>query len=208
MALTKGPLFSLEASGTIGSAIVFSRWKGRSYARRHAIPANPKSVGQISVRAAMKFLSQRWVDISTADQTTWEERADAANVSPFNAFCSYNLFSHRNFLGLTEAFPPALVSTAPGIPTLVLTGGVRSIQIEITSISPYADLAFRIHRADTSSFTPVWNNCIAFAPNGGPPVVDFVDSPLAPGTYYYQICGMMVDQIVGDYSIEGNAIAT
>jgi len=208
MALTKGPLFSLEASGTIGDAVVFSRWKGRSYARRHAVPANPKSVGQVSVRAAMKFLSQEWVNIAGDDQATWEDRADAANVSPFNAYCSNNLFGHRNFLGLSQVFPPDPTSTPPGVPTLVLTGGVRSIQIEITPGTPIADWGMRIHRSDSAVFTPVWNNCIGFIRSTGAGAVDYVDTPLAPGTYYYQVCGFLVDATVGDYSIEGDETAT
>ena len=208
MALTKGPLFSLEASGTIGNAVVFSRWKGRSYARRHAVPSNPKSVGQVSVRAAMKFLSQLWTSLSPTEQATWEERADAVNVSPFNAYCSYNLFSHRNFLGVTVEFPPALVSTPPTAPTLVLTGGVRSIQIEITPVSSYQDLGFRVHRSDSAVFTPVWNNCIGFVHQEAPDPIDYVDTPLAPGNYYYQVVGLMKDQIIGSYSIEGDETAT
>jgi len=38
-----GPLYSQDASGTIGKAIVFSKWKGRNYVRKHVKPANPQS---------------------------------------------------------------------------------------------------------------------------------------------------------------------
>jgi len=43
MARTTAPLFSLDASGTIAKAITFSKWRGRQYVRRHAIPKNPQS---------------------------------------------------------------------------------------------------------------------------------------------------------------------
>jgi hypothetical protein len=59
MALTKGALFSLEASGQFGKSIVFDR---RGRARQYTIPANPKSGGQgdarqilAAVQAALKI---------------------------------------------------------------------------------------------------------------------------------------------------------
>jgi len=56
MAKTTGPLFSLEASGTIGNTITYSRWKGRPYVRRRVIPVNPMTADQIKVRNAMRVL--------------------------------------------------------------------------------------------------------------------------------------------------------
>jgi hypothetical protein len=47
MAKTKGALFSMEASGKFGSAIVFDK---RGYARKHVTPANPNTAAQQAVR--------------------------------------------------------------------------------------------------------------------------------------------------------------
>jgi len=41
MAKVDGPLFSLEARGKIGQAIVFFPWKGRHAVRRWLKPTNP-----------------------------------------------------------------------------------------------------------------------------------------------------------------------
>ena len=46
MAKVTGPLMSLEASGTIGNALTFSRWVGRPYVRRYTVPGNPQTLGQ------------------------------------------------------------------------------------------------------------------------------------------------------------------
>lgn len=46
MAKVTGPLMSLEASGTIGDALTFSRWVGRPYVRRYTVPANPQTLIQ------------------------------------------------------------------------------------------------------------------------------------------------------------------
>lgn len=46
MAKVTGPLMSLEASGTIGNALTFSRWVGRPYVRRYTVPSNPQTLDQ------------------------------------------------------------------------------------------------------------------------------------------------------------------
>lgn len=56
MAKTTAPLFSLEASGTVGKTITYSRWHGRSYVRRRVIPLNPQSADQVAVRNAMRVM--------------------------------------------------------------------------------------------------------------------------------------------------------
>jgi hypothetical protein len=80
------PLFSLDASGSLGGAIVASKWKGRNYMRRLVIPANPRSGGQTANRALIAFLSQVWAGLTAPNQATWNALAAQGNFSPFNAF--------------------------------------------------------------------------------------------------------------------------
>lgn len=47
MAKVKGGLFSMEASGKLGGALVFDK---RGYVRNYKIPANPQTVDQVAVR--------------------------------------------------------------------------------------------------------------------------------------------------------------
>lgn len=65
MAKVTGPLMSLEASGTIGNALTFSRWVGRPYVRRYTVPANPQTLDQENHR-------NRFSAIGTI--TTWASR--------------------------------------------------------------------------------------------------------------------------------------
>lgn len=58
MAKVDGPLFSLEARGKIGDAIVFFPWKGRHVVRQWLKPTNPKSNLQGYVRAALKAIGK------------------------------------------------------------------------------------------------------------------------------------------------------
>lgn len=65
MAKVTGPLMSLEASGTIGNALTFSRWVGRPYVRRYTVPGNPQTMGQENHR-------NRFSAVGTI--TTWASR--------------------------------------------------------------------------------------------------------------------------------------
>lgn len=105
MAVVKGPLFSLDASGSVAGAITFSKWKGRAYVRQRVIPSNPKSAAQTGRRAMMRFLAQRWAAIGTADQASWQDIADQLTASPFNAYISKGMEEWHNWLYPSESFP-------------------------------------------------------------------------------------------------------
>ena len=58
MAKVDGPLFSLEARGKIGDAIVFFPWKGRHAVRRWLKPTNPRDVDQKLIRQKLASVGQ------------------------------------------------------------------------------------------------------------------------------------------------------
>lgn len=53
MAKVTAPLLSLDASGSVGNAMVFSKWKGRNYVRVLVTPKNLQSEGQAEVRTIL-----------------------------------------------------------------------------------------------------------------------------------------------------------
>jgi len=59
MATVDGPLFSLEARGKVGDAVVFFPWKGRHVVRQWLKPTNPESSLQGYVRAALKAIGKQ-----------------------------------------------------------------------------------------------------------------------------------------------------
>lgn len=185
MAGVKGPLFSLDASGSIGDAIVFAKWKGRNYVRRHAIPSNPKSVGQVSVRAMIKFLTQYWASLSGAEQTDWETRAAATDISPFNAFVGYNMERWGRY-----AFPSKLdPATSGGTPGTILapsaTAGSRSILLDVP-ISVVADnWGVIIHSDLSTGFTPSRNTARQVIEAESVATFSWLDFPLTVGVAVY-----------------------
>lgn len=105
MARTTGPLFSLDASGSVGGAITFSKWKGRNYVRRRVIPSNPKSGAQVGRRAMVAFLAQQWASLSAADQAEWQPLADQLVASRFNAYVGWNMSQWHNFIEPSQQYP-------------------------------------------------------------------------------------------------------
>lgn len=64
MAKTNGPLFSLDASGKFGGALVFSKWKGRPTVRQLVTPSNPKTNIQEYRRNSIRTsgAAQKWAN--------------------------------------------------------------------------------------------------------------------------------------------------
>jgi hypothetical protein len=106
-----GPMMSLDASGTLGDAITFSKWKGRNYVRERVIPSNPKTGAQVGRRAMFKFLSQAWDALTAAQKATWQDLADELVASPFNAYLSFNMRMWHNFYAPTQLLPAARAGT-------------------------------------------------------------------------------------------------
>jgi len=207
MVKVHGPMFSLAASGTIGKAATFSNWKGRPYVRERVIPANPKSGPQIGMRAMLSFLSKEWAGLSTVEKATWEARAKATVIAPFNAFTSYNQTRWRSYKGPTQSFPAAEISTPAAAPTTTVTGGIRQCELSIADGAPAPDWGFIVHRSTVTGFTPAYSNCVMVKPKTATPTV-LIDTPLAPGVYYYRVQGFNDDGVKGALEAETTGTVT
>lgn len=198
MAGVKGPLFSLDASGTIGDAIVFAKWKGRNYVRRHAIPANPKSVGQVSVRAMMKFLTQYWQSLSAGDQADWETRAAATDISPFNAFVSYNALRWGRYAFPSKLDPATETGTAGTILAPTATAGSRSILLAVPISAAADNWGVVIHSDLTTGFTPSRNSARQMIPAESIATFNWLDFPLDVGVEVFYRFESFTDDGVND----------
>lgn len=65
MAKTVGALFSLEASGTVGKTVTYSKNRGVRQARLRIIPRNPRTEGQAHARTVMRFIGAMVSRINT-----------------------------------------------------------------------------------------------------------------------------------------------
>lgn len=208
MALVVMPLGSFDASGSIAGAIVFSKWKGRNYVRRLVKPSNPKSGPQVGVRSMFKFLAQNWAALTTAEQATWEALADASVISPFNAYMSSGQARWRNFLPPSQETPITETGTAGTNATWTATAGVR--QITLTSnLMTLSDNWGRLLFKGLTGFTTSFSNCIgAILLDTAATNVNFVDTPLIAGTYFYNSRDFTDDGVLGAEVGEVSATVT
>lgn len=85
MATTKAPLFGLDASGSLAGAIVFSKWRGRTYVRKLTIPANPRSALQVGMRSVFKYTTQAFGSLTSNQKAAWDALAAPDNITQLNA---------------------------------------------------------------------------------------------------------------------------
>ncbi len=208
MARVSSPLMSLDASGTYGKALTFSKWKGRNYVRERVTPSNPKTASQTGVRAAMKFLAKAWAAFTVANKATWNAAAATRSISPFNAYVSTNLARWQENKGPTEANPAAETLTAPAIASQTLTGGTGSINVAATVASGTGVWGFAIYRSPSAITSTAWNNCVGIIANPGGTSLNFVDSPLVAGTYHYRVAALTTDGKIGTACADGPAVAS
>ena len=203
-----GPLMSLDASGTLADSVTFSKWKGRNYARQRVVPSNPNSVSQQSVRAMLRALSQAWASMSAGNQATWQVRADQTTISPFNAFCAYNLNRWRSFKAPSKEDPATEVGGAPNAPTTTPSAGVREIQLSIADGAVPPDWFWLVHRSTVTGFTPSFSNLVRVVPWSATPTI-YIDTGLETGVaQFYRIRGTLATGVLGTLEVERTATPT
>lgn len=206
MVKVTAPMMSLGASGSIGDAMTFSTWKGRPYVRKLVKPANPRSGGQVGMRAMFKFLTQQWAKIGAPNQALWEPRADQGVYSPFNAYMSFNTKRWRDFLSPAMMDDPNQSAISPVLGVATATAGVRSITVSQAVTTENDGWGIAVFRSTSTGFSTSFDNLIACSDivSISPAVV--VDTPLIPDTYYYNIRGFTDDGVLG--AEEGEISAT
>jgi hypothetical protein len=197
MVKVAAPALSLEASGSIGKIMTFSKWKGRPYVRSLVRPSNPKTGGQTGVRSIFKFLAQAWATIGAVAQATWEDRADQKVVSTFNAFMSYNQSRFRDFLAPSTSDPAEATDTPAVTGAIAAVAGVRSATLTIPITTANDGWGVMAFRSTSTGFTTAFDNLIGVGTIDGTDDVVIVDTPLDPGDYYYNFREFTLDGQLG-----------
>jgi len=76
MAKLMAPLMSTEARGRV-SGLVYNSWRGISYAKAAASPAQPRSQRQLQIRAWSTQYVRKWQNLSSVNQQSWTDYANA-----------------------------------------------------------------------------------------------------------------------------------
>jgi len=174
MAKVDGPLFSLEAKGKIGDAIVFFPWKGRHAVRRWLVPTNPRDVDQQIIRQKLSGFGKCLAAITTpgavlangsAAVEAWKAKTPAAQI--WNAYFVQqgmeDLSADATYTALSAALF-ACVDTVPiwrqcstelGLDTLLSTADEYA-----TDISPELQLiaaAYAAYKVALSTATDIYS---------------------------------------------------
>lgn len=197
MALVNGPLFSLDASGKLGNAVVYTKWKGRNVVREYVTPANPRSIGQRWQRGLMGVLSKWWAVIGSTAQDTWLAGAAAKSISAFNEMLSYDLLKAEDGVAPTASLGATPVAPAGALTSWTATGGLGTITGAITPTTSMdaTDLLLvglsTVSNADAQAF----NHVVAGRVGGGVTPFTFDLTGITPGTYY--LSAVLVDATGG-----------
>lgn len=187
MASAQAPLFGLDASGSIGGAITFSKWKGRNVVRIKSTPSNPRSAAQTSTRAMMSFLGNIWASLSPTEKAAWQTLADADRVSPFNAFVKYNMKRWTQFTTPYD-MPTPTAGAVPVMGALTVTGGVGQISVSQVITTPNQIWGMLVAVSTSNAFTPAKTD-IWMVPKYSSSPVTCVVTNLVAGTYYVRTAG-------------------
>lgn len=206
MATTQAPLFGLDASGSIGGALTFAKWRGRTYCRVKSTPSNPRSGGQKSTRAMMKFLAQIWTSIKAADGPQWATLAAQENYSTFNAFVRYNM---KRWTQFTTPYnrPTPTAGAIPVMGALTLTAGIGQFSVSQVITTPNQIWGMLIAVNLTPGFTPAKGDIWYVAPYTTSPVTAVLTN-LAPATYKVRTAGFDQEGELSAYVAEGSVIVS
>ena len=208
MATLKGPLMSMEASGSVAGQLTFAKWKGRPYVRSLVVPANPKSKSQTATRSMMRFLTQAWAALNTVAQGSWKTLADSMSFSPFNAFVQANMKVWTQLDSPSQATPAAKAHTAGVLGNESAAGGVGQLTGALTITTLNQNWGVIIY-ADTSAITPARSQARLVLPAGTAKTYQFSLTGLNPGTYHVEFQSFTDDGVKSALTATGlTAIVT
>jgi len=193
MVKIKGPMMSLDASGTLGDAVTFSKWKGRAYVRERVIPSNPKSGAQVGRRAMFIFLTQQWTNLSAANKATWQELADQLVASPFSAYVSANMENWHNFLTPMKTATGARIQNPSDHALTAAAWEENRIKLSVsgTVLNYYWGIAF--HAKLAGAVTPAVGNCILVVRDVFPHAQNYYWTPPSAGRWYFDSIAFSID---------------
>lgn len=125
MARVTGPLHSTDASGAVGQALVYGKWKGLNWVRHWTKPANPQSISQQRVRVLMGQCVVWWQSLTDDQRGEWDDKALVfPNIDPITGLPSdwsgFNLFTSIHIMKarLGAADLPHIAPPTEGRPNL------------------------------------------------------------------------------------------
>lgn len=171
MVKLKQPLLSSRATGTLGNAIQFGHWKGRSIVGRKRRPKQPRTAAQLATRIYMSWLCKQWSTLSIAETASWAAPAAATKIPAYNAFIRHNIDRFKHLPGdqywvaeypcyPSTAYPTTLATNAADFASPAILNGEGKFRIRYT-LSPLNDnWLMAVHQISAPHPLAVYKNLI------------------------------------------------
>jgi len=152
---------SVLIAGLSGSAgdVTTAVWKGRPYARRRVIPANPQSAAQVIQRGAFSRMVSCFQSLPSDVKEFLDTLGAALRMSGYNVNMKDGLADERDSHG-HGIVPPNRF--ADSVSTLVVAAGALTKEIEVTwSAGDYIesdtfDIYYREKESEGDEYTTGW----------------------------------------------------
>jgi len=131
MARVTAPLLSFGGSGAIAKTQVYASWKGRQYARRYVVPANPDSDAQKLTRAVFAYLFGLYRYSASGALSAMAAAATGARLTTPNMFVRANLHTLRAAVANDALVLSPGYGGAPVTPDAVITPGTTNLSCAI-----------------------------------------------------------------------------
>lgn len=135
MSKTTAPLLSFGASGQIAKTQVYASWKGRPYARRYVVPANPNTVDQQATRNTFKWLNDVWKYMPAEAIDGWTAYGNASRFTARNGWIKVNLSNLREEADLANLVMSPAANGGLAAAGMVITPGSGSLEAALTAPS-------------------------------------------------------------------------
>lgn len=189
MVKLKGPGISQASSGQFAKVLTFAKTSSGHYVKKNTRPAQPNTPPQIGVKACIKFLSQQWKTLSTAQMDSWLDRSQTMDVANYHAYVSANASRFNNFKMPSKEDPATEAGAGSAMEHNYTQTHYRAISYHAKSGGPPINWSYILCRSQTSGFTPTPANAIAFFLKSASVYDVYFDRNLDPGTYYYRCSG-------------------
>ena len=180
-----GPAASIGAAGSLAGVLTFSSSKGKRYLKRKSKPTQPRTKPQVSIRAAMAFLSPEWKRPIQTIRDSWIPSAAATQISPFNAYISANCLRHRNMQGLHLAYPASELGDIASPVSFTVSGHVRRVHFTFNVTTLNQNWGLYIHWVSNTGVEPTWADTIQIIPTWATGWYQWDWKPVPAGTYWF-----------------------
>jgi hypothetical protein len=104
MPVVRGPLFSMEAHGTLNGVLTYQQRGSKSVVKSNLFATPSDTDAQLAIRDVFSWAVEIWNDMHEITQALWLDQHDAKELTGYASFM--NRFLSRHYAGLWQFEAP------------------------------------------------------------------------------------------------------